>query len=278
MNSDLGNDFMYFLDKLSSIVSVKVDLSKFKSFHVKLIGDKNTVGFINVTKNEIQLNVNSNEIKDPLVRKQVLDLIRDEVHVQGQPILEAKASEVVQSVATTKPDAELLNYFRNKIPEEDIAILRAALTVRNLFNKSQPVDNYLSDIRYKYGQHGANIANLCSADYFESQIKPMYEELSKRPNFTPEMFLGNYQILVDSAPFAVFVSRTDSVQELLLQVIQKLEFNKMYGLKKLNIHGIGHENVKKIEELVEHKSLNTFYTDQPSVLIEGNVINVTIFY
>jgi hypothetical protein len=269
---------MGFLEKLSAIVSIKNDLSKLKDLTIKLIGDKNTVGLINVTKNEIHLNVNSDEIKDPEKRKQVLALIRDEVHIEERPVLEAQASEVVRQISSVTDDSELLDYFKGKIPSTDLAILRAALLVRGLHRQGKPVDGYLSDIRYRYGQHGANIANLCSAGYFESYIQPMYEELSTRPNFDHEMFAGNYKLIVDSAPFAVFVNRSDSVEDLLTQVVQKLEFNKMYGLKRLNIHGIGHDNVEKIEKLLRSEPLQKHFTSDPERLVEGNVINATIFY
>lgn len=269
---------MGFLEKLSSIVSIKYDLSGLKDLTVKLIGDKNNVGLINVVKTEVHVNINSEELADPEKRKQVMALIRDEVHVEGRPILEAKSSAVIHEIANTATDNDLLNFFRGKIPSTDISILRAALVVRGLHKQGKPVDSYLSDIRYRYGQHGANIANLCSAGYFESHIRPMYEELSIRPNFDHEMFSGNYKLIVDSAPFAVFVNRTESVEDLLTQVVQKLEFNRMYGLKRINIHGIGKDNVKKVEELLQNDLLNRHFTSDPERLIEGNVINVTIFY
>src|ERR1700694_5161399 len=176
---------MGFLEKLTSLLHLEIDISQLKELKVKLIGDKNNVGLINVVKTEVHLNINAKELEDPVVKKQVMDLLRSEVHEESRPILEARASDIVHELAELNSDQELLSYFEGKIPQSDIPILRACLFIKDLHERGKSVDEYLSDVRYRYGQHGANIANLCSAGYFETYIKPMYEELSQRPNFEP---------------------------------------------------------------------------------------------
>lgn len=269
---------MGFLEKLTSLLHIEIDVSQLKELKVKLIGDKNNVGLINVVKTEVHVNINAKELADPAVKKQVMGLLRAEVHEESRPVLEANASNIIHEISELSTDKELLTYFEGKIPQSDIPILRACLFIKDLHERGEPVEDYLSDVRYRYGQHGANIANLCSAGYFETYIKPMYEELSTRPNFEAHMFTENYKLVVDTAPFAVFVSRTDSLAQLQTQIIQKIEFNRLYGLRKINIHGIGRENVQKIEELLQMKPLTNLFSNPPTINSPGGVINVTIFY
>lgn len=273
---------MNFLEKLSSIVSIKVDISSLKDFSVKLIdfgkGNKFSLITVENNKKEILLNISAKELEDPEVRKRVQSLVYEEVANESRPVLEAEVSDkLIQIEEEQRDDNELIAFFEGKIPAEDMKVFKSALYLRKISGPGVSIDRYLSEIRYKYGQHGANIVHLCTAGYFESYIAPMYEELSARPNFKEHHFLENYNLIIDNVPIAVFVKRADTLESLLTQVTQKLNFNRGYGLKKLHLHAIGHENVQKVNQLLLNEELRALFTEDPSIVADGTLINATIY-
>lgn len=273
---------MGFLEKLSSIVKIKIDLRGLKEFKVKLVdfGTNNNISLITVVKDkkEVHVNVSASELKDPAVRGQVLDLVNEEVRQEGRPLLEAEVSERVSEISQEQiEDKDLISFFEGKIPPADMTVLKSALYLRRISSPQISIDKYIQEIRYKYGQHGANIVHLCSAGYFESHLMPMYEELSTRPNFTPQLFIDNYNLIIDNVPIAVFVKRSDTPDTLIDQVLEKVTFNRAYGLRVLHIHAIGFDNVVKVQQLLSNEQLLALFTDEPSISIDGTIINATIY-
>ncbi|MEE8403261.1 MAG: hypothetical protein V3R93_05875 [Candidatus Hydrothermarchaeaceae archaeon] len=108
------------------------------------------------------------------------------------------------------------------------------------------------DIIKKHGKRGLNISNLCSAGYFETMIRPLYEEMKKDPDFSNEKFMEKYDIIINEEAFAIFVSGSMSVDNVKNAIQQKIERNLKYGVKFVNIHGIGKGNVEKIREALSY--------------------------
>ena len=65
---------------------------------------------------------------------------------------------------------------------------------------------------------------------------------------------------------------------MLTEIIQKIEANKLYGINKLNIHAIGQDNVDKLKHILDDKSVQKFYTDEPSIAIDGSIMLAQIFF
>jgi hypothetical protein len=76
-------------------------------------------------------------------------------------------------------------------------------------------------------------------------------------------------------PFAVFVNRNMSLDELESKVRKKMEVNLSADIHKLNIHGIGTANVELIENMIKNlkPEIKDFVIDSSS-----KYITVTIFY
>jgi hypothetical protein len=270
---------MSFLEKLSSIV--KIDVSSLKGFTVRLVslGDGNTFGLVNVhkEKKEVHLHIDSQDL-DREKRRQVLKIINEEVSLEDRPLLEAEVSErIIEIKEEQLADHEIISFFEDKIPSDDMKVLKSALYLRKISSPGASIDKYIQEIRYKYGQHGANIVHLCDTGYFESHIKPMYEELSSRPNFQHQLFVDNYNLIIDNVPIAVFVKRADTVETLIDQVLEKVTFNRGYGLRELHIHAIGYDNVEKVKKLLSNDRLVALFINEPTVSIDGTIVNATIY-
>lgn len=271
---------MGWFDNLKSLISAKVDLSNLKSikFSIGNNNQHNSLFKLENNSKHLHITLGSDILEDSKKRKLAQEIIRSAVSEAGIPVLEEHASATLEDISSNHKYEELLNYFTDKIPHRDIPILRAALYMRKLHDEGKHVDAYKQDIVSTYGQRGANIANLCSAGYFESHIQPMYEELRQRPNFTQQLFIDNYDLIIEKAPFAVFVSGVKSDSELSEEVSQKLVTNRMYGIHQLNIHAIGTENVRKLRELIQKPEIAQHFTDEPAISIEGSIMNVQIFF
>jgi len=267
-----------FWDNLQSIF--KIDFSRFRS--LKLISD-NTVNTTviqkqtNVTINISDKSLGQNEAK--LLKQALRAAVEEENHLL---IAEEASSQLedIETVDSSGESKELLSYFRDKLPEEDIKILRASLYLKYSHDKNDHKNTHKlkMDIRNRYGDRGGKIANLCTAGYFEKVIKPLYEEMKKQEDFSLDKFKQRYDVLVMQSPQAVFVSFTMSKAELKETITRKITHNKRYGVNYLNLHGIGEENVNKIIQTLEDKEISKLLSGLPEIENDQHVIRVKILF
>lgn len=200
-------------------------------------------------REEKTLRLNLNKVSLSELR----EFVESAVDKNDYLLLEEKARETLddfRAVDGSTRNRKLLEYFQEKIPNEDLPILRASLYLKGVFERGNPTDDLKQDIVKRYGDRGKNISNLCTAGYFESLIKPLYELMRSSPRFSQDKFLFSYNIIVDEFPFAIFINRSMSKIKVRKDVLAKIEKNRQYGIQTLNIHGIGKDNVGKIRELI----------------------------
>ena len=148
--------------------------------------------------------------------------------------------------------------------------------MKNVFERGENVSNLKDDIVTRYGDRGRNICNLCSAGYFTSQIKPLYEEMYSQPDFSLNKFLAIYEIIVTESPYAFFINSWMSDKQAMDEVLKRMEVSRRYGIKYLNIHGIGRENTEKIATLL--KELAPQLTQTPEITRGERFIAVKIWF
>lgn len=178
---------------------------------------------------------------------------------EGAGVLEAEyINEVNDYEKTIKNGNDLVNFFEDKIPEADLYALKASIYIKKIFDKGKDIQSLKKDLRYKYGQRGINISNLYSAKYFETWIKPLYESSKNK-----DSFLEAYNLTVEQSPFAIFVHASMPIREIKTTVKEKIEECRQYGIKVVNVHGIGTENITKIvqamNELKNEMNLSVNY-------------------
>lgn len=265
---------MGFLDKLSSIFKIEVKSPKLTTIH--FCSDNKLQKIEYYDQRKVIINIQKLDQKETAKLQKT---ISEAVTKEGSLLLEEGAKKILDdySVASNQDkNKKILEFFKGKIPPTDLVILRASLYIRDVFNRGNSVENLKNGITQRYGVRGCNITNLCSAGYFESLIKPLYEEMFIQPTFSSEKFLSRYEVIVTQLPFAVFVNRNMSVTALEKEVRAKMVMNKKYGIKHLNIHGIGENNVEKIQDLL--KKLKDQFTSIPEIDSERNFITVKISF
>lgn len=236
---------MTFLDKLSSLI--KIDASKLRKFNI--LSNNTLKDFVSIHNTTVNLNISGAIRKE----KELVDGFLRETLKENNLIIENKAKALLDDfnkIDKSDRSRSIIDYFRGKILPSDLDILRASIYVKEVFDRGESVRDLKFDLVSKYGQRGNNISNLYSAGYFDSLIKPIYEEMYKLPEFSGFKFLERFEVIVTQYTFAVFVSATRDKKDIKKEILDKIKLNKKYGIHKLNIHGIGIYNVQRIREIL----------------------------
>jgi len=180
----------------------------------------------------------------------LLEIIK-KAFTSGGLLLKKSKEEVLNSYneyATNNNDRGILQFFFNVIPKDDFNALKMSLYLRDQQVKGKNISGYKRDIRERFGERGANIANLCSAGYFEAEFMPLlYNSVSK------DEFYEYYEIAVGKKARALFVHGGMDRDD-----IEK-EFNAMLGralnyhMKDFRVHGLGKQNVFNIKDFFSNK-------------------------
>lgn len=238
-----------FIKILPNAKKVALRLLNNNHFHISLINIDNSKKIINLDdKTVIQWNT--------LTKKEQQELIKDiplAFASQKTPVIDVEKEQLALDIAKKSENAEtdLITYFKEKIPDEDLYILRAAIYIKQRFDEGKEVEPLKNSVAYTHGKRGRNICNLYSAGYFETWIKPLYLALSDSGGFTQEKFIDAYNLVVEQYPFAVFVHRGMSIAEIQREIEKKITESQKYGIEILNIHGIGSDNITNIIEAVK---------------------------
>lgn len=266
---------MSILDKLISIIHF--DVSKLKELHIGNIGSNNKNITVEYHDNRTIICIDPKTV-DASEKEKVIQILKIVLDDQGL-ILEEVAKKLLDGFALedkSKVSQDTLDYFKGKLPGQDLEIIRVALFIKSEFQMGHSIDQLKEDIRRRYGSRGNNIVNLYTAGYFNTVIKPLYQEMYAQKDFSITLFQARYNVIVTQVTFAVFVNKRINAEGLKSEVVRKIELNKKYGIKKLNIHGIGEDNVKKIQDLLN--SIKSQIQWPPQIDSEKGFITVTIFF
>ncbi len=268
---------MSILDNLKSVFNI--DLSSLKSININihLFSGNKTSKSVEIIDNQANINIDAVKAVDiPKLQKAILDAVK----VDDDLLIEEQANKRLLDISDVErydDGTSLIEFFRGKISNSDLEILRASLYIKTVYERGERIGELKDNVIQKHGDRGRNIVNLCTAGYFTSIIKPLYCEMVVDPNFTPNLFLEAFNTIVNQSPFAIFVSSQMILEALLKEVESKMKLNKQYGIDHLNIHGIGETNVSKIELLLG--KLKDKFSRNPDTESSGRrYITVTIYF
>ncbi len=266
---------MSLLDKLKGIFKITI-APNLKEISIKIGSDNKLVS---QKANEVVINPS---LASPVEKKKLSKLLEDFVKIEEGIVIEEKSSKMFDdfSKSDKKTDnRKLLEFFKGKIPPSDYEALRASLYLKDLHEARTNRDLIASvkkDIIDKYGERGGNIANLCTAGYFQSTIKPLYEEMYKEKSFSLDKFKARYDVIVTQTPIAVFVNRKHTSDSLKNEMVKKIEINRKYGIKRLNIHAIGESNISKVKEVL--RGIEQEFSQDPDIESGSGYFMVTIWF
>jgi hypothetical protein len=174
--------------------------------------------------------------------------------------------EVLDSVieySNDDPHSKLIDIFIDKIPAEDLTVLKLSLYLRTEKEKGHSIDQFKQEIWEKFGERGTYISNLCNSGYFE-------EDFAKAANVMTEIEFSNYyDSMVDKELKAIFVhSRLkaaafrDKFEDTFLRA-------RKYNISSFRIHGFGSWNVNLITNFFD-----SYINDDDGLWGEFSIITV----
>lgn len=257
-----------------SLVKLFPRLKNFKGT-IKILSDNKSSKIV-INKGPVT-NINIAALR-PQDKINLQEALRAGLQTTSPLLIEESSDQLLRAYqATERHNNQLIDFFRGKIPSGDINILRSSLFLKSQLDTRGPTERLKEDIVQKYGERGRNIANLCSAGYYEEYIKPLFEKnvlLSDENSL--KKFWDIYEIIVTQFPIAIFVSKNLTSQKLKTEILEKIKLNKKYGIGYLNIHGIGGENVDKISEIISEKEIRKELSSKPEITQGENFIHVKI--
>jgi hypothetical protein len=119
-----------------------------------------------------------------------------------------------------------------------------------------------ADIVKRFGDRGKNIANLCSASYFEDFIGPLWDVIHgsvKQKNEADKHFNDIYELIIKNGLLAIFVHHRMSKEKLTALVQGKIDESKRYGFSLVSdyiyIHALSEHNVRTVIDWIEHSEM-----------------------
>lgn len=196
----------------------------------------------------------------------------------------AKLLEGAKQTTLIPENTSLLSFYKDKISSLDLTILKASMTIEQLYKKEERTckdeKSYAEQVKlgliHNYGIRGRNICRLYCAGYFSGFLKTAYEEMSKLSGFDKSHFDKFYEVVVMESPQAIFIERVMDTTKVREAIQQRIDGNKKYGIKNFNIHGIGKDNCVKIREVVSQFEKDGIITVEPEIEEKHKVITVTL--
>ena len=256
---------MGILQKLETLFNIKIDFSLNSPLFSLNIDKSTNITNLDSSTNNIETNNKTNELildhyfdsnsnklevfidkLTPPKQKIFNEIIHEHLDM-GDTIMENSTLTLFNSIKTyqqnNEDDSVILNFFKDIIPQRDYEALEASLYLRMCLYKGKKTTNLKKDIRHEFGVRGNNIANLCSACYFESYFIPLY-------NSSKEEFKKLYNLSVSKSVLALFVHKDMNQIDIAREIKTKLNISKKYGLEFIHIHGIGKQNIITIKKCI----------------------------
>ena len=246
---------MGWFDSLKALFHIEVDYHPTKVYFINT-GNKYESNDGNRT-----LSLNLNKLDDG--EKEQLKTITHEYLDSGKYLLEARTKSLLDDLYDYNKmsrNSSIVNFFRDIIPPADMEALEASLYLREKFNSNRTIVPQLKqDIVANFGSRGGNIANLCTAGYFEHFLMNLF-------NSSLEEFNRLYELIVSKSIIAVFVHFEMKKEEIKKDIRLKILLCKKYGIAFMHIHGIGKNNIEKIKEILDEE--REFFSYYPKKIFE----------
>lgn len=143
---------------------------------------------------------------------------------------------------------ELLNFFRDKISESDLQILKTGLYIRSLVEQQRFDDAKRVRLNaVRANSRAKNIINLVCEGYFEGYIRPIFEANPSDLTMAQE----HYDEIVCYLPEMFFVHSEMNAGDIVNKVEEKIEQRVRYHVvhvRRIMVNGIGAQCVRSIME------------------------------
>ena len=190
------------------------------------------------------------------VKKVCLELLKEVFECGEIPLMTSmdKTIKLYKKYSSKNNDKETLDFYGKILNTDDLGALKMSLFIKAQKNAQQDISSYRRSIKDRFGYRGLNISNLCSAGYFDTEFRNLY-------NSAPSQFQEYYEIVVGKGARALFVNLSMSVSDVEKAFDYTLNKAMKYHLSEFRIHGKGLGNINTIKSLVSELNKDTKQTD-----------------
>ncbi|MBI5392771.1 hypothetical protein HZA96_02785 [Candidatus Woesearchaeota archaeon] len=267
--------FEKFKEKFSKPFNINLENISVSLFRINIIKDNNNKSII-IHNDSNNLSLNLANLPSQY-KKELSEIVRDYLD-EKNILLENNTNDLLIKLYQYNKecsDKAILNFFKLIMNLKDYEALEASLFLRKEFRSGiisgKPIINLKADIRKRFGDRGNNIANLCTAGYFEQFLMQLYNDAQK------EVYNQIYEEIVNNSIVAVFVHTNMTEDEIPEQITNKINISKRYGIKFIHIHGIGKMNILKIKKCIEQEKKYFSFFDKKIYETENIIIVELIF-
>lgn len=145
----------------------------------------------------------------------------------------------------------ILDFFKDKIPATDYTILETGIYIAHLISTGENTVALKHEVVERYGERGKNIVNLATAGYFNTHIKPLYEQIDIIDEFGIQDFNEEYERIINQLPFSIFVHNSQTREDVLAEIKERVDNRKKYSITDdvVILHGYS-SNANLIEDLL----------------------------
>lgn len=246
---------MGWFDNLKNLIDINIgDISLVDITQVKIEQGQQESPAV-VEDDELIVDV---EAVDEENRDDIREIMREAWDEEGE-LLSSSAYEQKEAIEAAEEEEieETLSYFRPKISDHHVRILRAALYLREML-PYLPRDQALErkrDVREKFGPEAYPIISLCSAGYFDEggYLRELYEEMQSSSDYKEGDYREVFSEIIQNQPFTVFVSVHQSSDQIKAEIKDKLsKFHKyQVDFRFVDVRGIGSQCQEIIESAMD---------------------------
>jgi len=267
---------------------IKIDIKLERLINIEIINNHspnpvNSPDSVNHNEEEGRLSINYDKLT--FVEKVQIKKIVRSAHNENITLLSDESQERIRDIKSKEeePDAKsVLDFFRDKIPYDDYIALRSAIYIDKLAREGlgyREVYRLKGEVANRFGGRGYKICNLYSTGYFESMIKPIYEEYSQHGFFDKKKFLHKYNIIINEEAFAIFVPDIMEKDEVKSAIKMKIARNLKYGRNDVTIHTKGKYNIAKVREaMIDIEEEGEYPVIQKDIEETENSISVKLWF
>lgn len=150
--------------------------------------------------------------------------------------------ENYQGYTEYNPHTDILNLYTGKIPKEDLYALKMSLFMKVESEQGKNVDKIKRQIKDRFGNRGAYIANLCKAGYYEDIFRSQCFKLSS------DKFTQYYELRVGKELAALFVHAGLTLKSMEVAFDEKITGCQLNLIPRFRVLGFGRRNFELINE------------------------------
>lgn len=211
----------------------------------KVVNKRGRANVDNSTTTNYNFTFNITEAElNPDVKKQFFDAFQNG---EIQVLRDRSAQDIsgYNEFAKSASFQATINFFESRIDPGDLLALRTGLYIQYL-NSHNCIDEAIRirDTAARNSHRSRNILNLASAGYFETYIRPIFE------NNDPETAANEYADIVRYMPETIFINNKMIPDDIVLEIEAKIAEKAQYHLRvsKIIANGIGQQCIQTIYE------------------------------